>query len=298
MKRPTETILTITGSDSTGESGVQADMKIIHSMGGRAMSAITSITVQNSLGIQEFFDLPPHVVEGQIEAVVNDVEPQVVKVGMLRTVPQVDVVVRMLQKYRPSHVVYDPIVRSSRGDELMSGPVIESVRRRLLPLCSYVVEHKEPSAHGQGNLFSSAVCFYLSQGVPVDEAVGQARVYVSQQPQASGEPSGRSAELYNLFLEHVERFYLRYNDVAFYAGQLNVSSRYLGQVTKRVSGRSPKTIIEERLLNELARELLSTNRPIKELAQHFGFSSQAHLTRFFSHLKGLSPSEFRKSNLP
>ena len=294
MKRQTDTILTITGSDSTGESGVQADMKIIHQMGGRAVSAITSITVQSSLGIQEFFDLPPQVVEGQIEAVVNDSEPQVVKVGMLRTVELVDVVVRLLTKYRPRYVVYDPIVHSSRGDELMSEAVVAAVRRHLLPLCSYVVEHNGPSAHGQANLFASAVCFYLSQGSSLADAVGLARDYVARQPVSNAEQTGRPAELYHLFLDHVERFYLRYNDVAFYAEQLNVSSRYLDQVTRRVCGRSPKAIIEERLLAELTHELLATRKPLKELAQRFGFSSQAHLARFFRQQKGLSPSEFRK----
>ena len=61
-------ILTITGSDSTGGSGVQADIRTIAELGGYAVSAITSITVQNTLGIQEFFDIPAEIVSGQIEA--------------------------------------------------------------------------------------------------------------------------------------------------------------------------------------------------------------------------------------
>ena len=80
--KESSTILTITGSDGTGLSGVQADMKTISALGGYAMSAITCITVQNTLGIQEFYDLPAAVVRSQIEAVVNDIEPQVIKVGL------------------------------------------------------------------------------------------------------------------------------------------------------------------------------------------------------------------------
>ena len=76
--KESSTILTITGSDGTGLSGVQADMKTISALGGYAMSAITCITVQNTLGIQEFYDLPAGVVRSQIEAVVNDIEPQVI----------------------------------------------------------------------------------------------------------------------------------------------------------------------------------------------------------------------------
>lgn len=70
MKQETHnnTILTITGSDPTGESGVQADIKVITSLGCTAVSAITTITLQNTLGIQEFYDLPADIVSGQIEA--------------------------------------------------------------------------------------------------------------------------------------------------------------------------------------------------------------------------------------
>ena len=70
-------ILTITGSDSTGGSGVQADIRTISELGGYAVSAITSITVQNTLGIQEFFDIPAEIVSGQIEAIMNDVQPDI-----------------------------------------------------------------------------------------------------------------------------------------------------------------------------------------------------------------------------
>ena len=67
-----KTILTITGSDGTGGSGVQADMRCISQLGGVAASAVTSITVQNTLGIQEFYDLPASVVRQQVEAIINE----------------------------------------------------------------------------------------------------------------------------------------------------------------------------------------------------------------------------------
>ena len=79
------TVLTITGSDSTSGSGVQADIKTISALGGYAVSVITSITVQNTIGIQDFYNIPPEVISGQIEAIVNDVQPQVVKIGMIRS---------------------------------------------------------------------------------------------------------------------------------------------------------------------------------------------------------------------
>ena len=84
-------ILTITGSDSTGGSGVQADIRTISELGGYAVSAITSITVQNTLGIQAFFDIPAEIVSGQIEAIMNDIQPSIVKVGMIRRVETLEV---------------------------------------------------------------------------------------------------------------------------------------------------------------------------------------------------------------
>ena len=83
-------ILTITGSDGTGGSGVQADIRFISALGGMAASAITSITVQNTLGIQEIHDLPASVVRQQVEAIVNDLQPEVVKIGLLRRIDVVD----------------------------------------------------------------------------------------------------------------------------------------------------------------------------------------------------------------
>lgn len=70
-----DTILTITGSDNTGGSGVQADIRAITELGGRMVSVVTCITIQNTLGIQEFYDIPAQVVADQIEAIGNDMQP-------------------------------------------------------------------------------------------------------------------------------------------------------------------------------------------------------------------------------
>ncbi|MBQ1588607.1 MAG: bifunctional hydroxymethylpyrimidine kinase/phosphomethylpyrimidine kinase, partial [Prevotella sp.] len=123
----TKPILTITGSDSTSGSGVQADIKTISALGGYAVSAITSITVQTSLGIQEFYDLPASIVEGQIEAAMNDAEPDVVKIGMIRSVDVLDVIVRALEKYKPKHVIFDPVFQSSSGDALIPVDVAREI---------------------------------------------------------------------------------------------------------------------------------------------------------------------------
>ena len=76
-------ILSIAGSDCSGGAGIQADIKTISALGGYAASAITAVTVQNTLGVRAVHAIPPEIVCGQIEAVMEDLQPVAVKIGML-----------------------------------------------------------------------------------------------------------------------------------------------------------------------------------------------------------------------
>ena len=196
-------ILTITGSDSTGGSGVQADIKTISELGGYAMSAITSITVQTTLGIQQFYDVPATIVAGQIDAVMNDFEPDVVKIGLIRREDTLDVVVKALQKYRPRHVILDTVVLSSRGDTLISREMQDAIRCQLIPLCTLVVKKDEGMMHGLSNRYASAVAVFLSQGLSPEEAETQAKAYINTQVVKSSDLQGRSSELYNELLDTI-----------------------------------------------------------------------------------------------
>lgn len=314
-------ILTITGSDSTGGSGVQADIKTISELGGYAVSAITSITVQNTLGIQEFFDVPAEIVSGQIEAIMNDIQPTIVKVGMIRRVETLGVVIDALTKYRPDYIIYTPAIWSSNGDALMTENVVSQIKYRLLPLCSVVVARKKENdiilqdtkllrmaedngmkvflldnanSHGLTNRFSSALAVYLNQGKKMEDALAMAQDFINVELTRESNLQGRSSELYNQFISQVNNFCRTYSDVHFYADQLNVSSRYLAQVTRRISGKTPKAIIDEYIVKEIERELSTTTHTVQEIANTFGFSSQAHLTKFFKKMRGLTPSEYRK----
>ncbi len=287
-------ILTITGSDGTGGSGVQADIRFIHELGGVAASAITSITVQNTLGIQEFYDLPASAVRGQVEAIINDLQPQVVKVGLLRRIDVVEAVAEVLRHYRPRHVIYAPVQESAHGERLLTADVYKAIERLILPLCTVVLEARHAGPHGASNQLSSAVAVLLNRGEEPDEAIRHARELLADLPVGYVSSMGHSGELYNQFLDAVERFYHRYADVAFYAEQLNVSAPYLGQVTRRIVGRSPKSIIDERIVQEIVTLLTTTSLSLKEIASRLGFSSQAHLSRFFKKQKGMPPLRYRQ----
>ncbi len=293
------TILTITGSDGSGGSGVQADIRFINELGGSAASVITSITVQNTLGIQEIYDLPATVVRKQMEAIVNDLQPQVIKIGLIRSSEVVEAVAQVLKKYQPQHIIYAPVLKSTKGEQLVSPKVYETIKEQLLPLCTVVLEPSDlpvgPRQHGLANQLGAALAFYLSHGEKTEEAMLHARTYLKQLPDHYAEGNSRSEELYNQFLDAVSKYFDRYADVIFYAEQLNVSPRYLGQVTRRIADRSPKAIIDERITTEIAHLLSKTNMPLKEIAIRLGFSSQAHLSRYFKKQKGVSPSQYKQS---
>ena len=293
-----QTILTITGSDGSGGSGLQADIRCISELGGKVTSAITSITVQNTLGIQEFYDLPVTTVRTQIEAILNDLQPQVVKIGLLRRSDVVQMVAELMRKYRPKYIVYAPVLHSTRGDLLVEPQVYHTIQELLIPLCTIVLEPSDLPAgirqHGHANQLAAALAYYLSSGESVNEAMLHARSYVSMKPKGYTEDNSRSGELYNLFLDAIDRFYHHYCDVAFYAEQLGVSPRYLGQVTRSIAHRSPKAMIDERITSEITTLLTSTSKPLKEIATLLGFSSQAHLSRYYKKQKGVAPSQVRK----
>ena len=273
---------------------MQADIKTISELGGYAMSAITSITVQTTLGIQQFYDVPANIVAGQIDAVMNDFEPEVVKIGLIRREDTLEVIVNALQKYRPRHVILDTVVLSSRGDTLISREMLEAISHQLVPLCTLVIRKDDGSMHGLSNRYASAVAVFLSQGFSPDEAETKAKAYINTQVVRASDLQGRSSELYNELIDAIVEHHRKASDVKFYADLLNVSSRYLAQVTRRISGKSPKAIIDDYLIHEIELQLKSTDNTVQEIAYRFGFSSQAHFTKFFKKLKGISPTEFRK----
>lgn len=297
-------ILTITGSDSTGGAGIQADIKAISRLGGNAMSVVTTLTMQNTLGIQEFYDIPAEVVERQIDALADDIMPTVVKIGMIRNVYTLEAIVRCIMRYRPEWVIFSPVVRSSHEDQLMDDELIANIQTRLIPLCSLVVVRKRDAecffapniieagdSHGRCNELSSAIAVYLAEGMPMDEAIRKA---LRLMPAVlDTEQSGRSLSLYRQFVEMQEAMCKNSHDVNFYADQLNVTSRYLAQVTRKVAQLSPKSIIDATLLERI-KELLSTSRSIQEIAYELEFSSQAHLANFFKKLTGMTPSEYKR----
>lgn len=131
-------VLTIAGSDCSGGAGIQADIKTISALGAYAASAITAITVQNTCGVTGIHPVPPSYVKGQIEAVMDDIRPQAIKIGMINDTKIVEVIAEMLQKYQPQFVVFDPVMVSTSGCKLMEDEAIEAITTRLIPLATLI----------------------------------------------------------------------------------------------------------------------------------------------------------------
>ncbi|MBQ8493832.1 MAG: bifunctional hydroxymethylpyrimidine kinase/phosphomethylpyrimidine kinase [Alistipes sp.] len=126
-------VLSIAGSDSSGGAGIQADLKTFSALGVYGATAITAITAQNTIGVHSQFALPAQMVYDQIVAVIDDLNPSFVKIGMLSNVEIVDAVAAALARYSLS-VVLDPVIVSSSGHRLLSVEAQEVVKQRLLPM--------------------------------------------------------------------------------------------------------------------------------------------------------------------
>src|ERR671931_2867917 len=113
------TALTIAGSDSGGGAGIQADLKTFTAHGVHGMSAITAVTVQNSVGVQGFYELEPKAVFEQVEAVVTDIGVDAVKTGMLASAPIIEAVAGACERFQLPHLVGDPVAGSPPGDPLL-----------------------------------------------------------------------------------------------------------------------------------------------------------------------------------
>lgn len=126
------TVLSIAGSDSGGGAGIQADIKSIQACGSFAMTAITAITSQNTLGVNAVFPVPVEHIKGQIEAVMEDIGAKAVKIGMLHDSEVMKAVREELDKYDVKNIVLDPVMVSTSGHKLMEDEAISTLKEILL----------------------------------------------------------------------------------------------------------------------------------------------------------------------
>lgn len=131
-------VLSIAGSDSGGGAGIQADIKTISACGCYAATAITAITIQNTLGVHDVMKIPAEIVEKQISDVLDDIGADAIKIGMLTDEAVVEAVSRQLRRHADIPVVIDPVMVSTSGRQLIDTTAIHVMKSQLLPLATII----------------------------------------------------------------------------------------------------------------------------------------------------------------
>ncbi len=139
-------VLSIAGSDSGGGAGIQADLKTFAALGCYGMTAITALTAQNTLGVSGIHGVPPEFLKAQIQAVVEDIGVDAVKLGMLHAPEVVEVVAWAIDHYKLPNVVLDPVMVATSGDRLIAAETVQVLVRELFPRAVVVTPNLDEAA--------------------------------------------------------------------------------------------------------------------------------------------------------
>ncbi len=126
-------VLIIAGSDSGGGAGIQADIKAVTALGGFAMTAITALTAQNTLGVHGVFEVDPAFIQHQARVCLDDLGADCIKTGMLHSVPVIEAVAAVLDEYPDIPLVVDPVMRAKGGAALLLDAAQQALSELILP---------------------------------------------------------------------------------------------------------------------------------------------------------------------
>ena len=133
-----KTALTIAGSDSSGGAGIQADIKTMTANGVYAMSAITALTAQNTLGVKSIMEVTPEFLEEQLDCIFTDIYPDAIKTGMVSSKILIEMIGKKIREYRAGNIVIDPVMVSTSGAKLISDNAIETMKKELFPMATVI----------------------------------------------------------------------------------------------------------------------------------------------------------------
>ena len=129
---PKSKVLIIAGSDSSGGAGIQADIKTVTSLGCYAMTAITAVTAQNTLGVKSIIPIKPKEISNQIEYTSKDIKPNAIKIGMLHSKQVISAVIKSLRKIKVKKIILDPVMVAKGGAKLINDKAISDIKKKLL----------------------------------------------------------------------------------------------------------------------------------------------------------------------
>ncbi len=140
-------VLIIAGSDSGGGAGIQADIKAVTALGGYAATAITALTVQDTITVHDVFDVPAAVVADQIRVVLQDIGADAIKTGMLHRADIIEAVADAIAAHAPDvPLVVDPVMVAKGGARLLQPDAAAALRTRLIPRATLITPNLPEAA--------------------------------------------------------------------------------------------------------------------------------------------------------
>lgn len=130
--------LSIAGSDASGGAGIQADLKTMTMNGVYAMSAITALTAQNTMGVSGIMEVTPKFLQQQMDAVFEDIRPDAVKIGMVSSTALIETIAARLQVYKAENVVVDPVMVATSGSRLIEEKAVRALEEKLFPMATLI----------------------------------------------------------------------------------------------------------------------------------------------------------------
>jgi len=148
-------VLSIAGSDSGGGAGIQADLKTFSALGCFGMTAITALTAQNTCGVRSIHGAPPEMLRDQIDAVMDDIGADAVKIGMLHSPDIVRTVAQAIDRHGLSNVVFDPVMVATSGAVLIDNTAVEVLVRELFGRVAVITPNLDEAALLVGQALTS-----------------------------------------------------------------------------------------------------------------------------------------------
>ncbi len=133
-----KTVLSIAGTDPVGGAGIQADIKTITMNGAYAMSAVTSLVAQNTLGVKDVLDVPADFLKKELDCVFEDIFPDSIKIGMVSSTPLIQVIANTLKHFNAENIVTDPVMVATSGSSLIKSDAVQTMAKCLFPLSKII----------------------------------------------------------------------------------------------------------------------------------------------------------------
>ena len=169
-----KTALSIAGSDCSGGAGIQADIKTMTMNGVYAMSVITALTAQNTIGVTEISEVSTDFLKQQIDAIFTDIYPDAVKIGMVPNAELMEMIVECLNTYQANNIVVDPVMVATSGSSLMESEAVVTLKSKLLSIATLVTPNipeaevlSDMKIVDKDGMVSAAKCISESYGCAV-----------------------------------------------------------------------------------------------------------------------------------